>query len=90
VALGNNPCIPYDICVKTFAGLDAGKTLVFYRNCLYDHHLAYYLLYPVDIAFFFFNALQTVFKFHSLRIGLWHMGDWNFIVETPLTAKRRH
>jgi hypothetical protein len=23
VALGNNPCMPYDICVKIFAGLDA-------------------------------------------------------------------
>lgn len=23
VALGNNPCVPYDICVKIFAGLDA-------------------------------------------------------------------
>jgi len=23
VALGNNPCVPYDVCVKTFAGLDA-------------------------------------------------------------------
>ncbi len=23
VALGNNPCMPYDICVKVFAGLDA-------------------------------------------------------------------
>lgn len=23
VALGNNPCVPYDICVRTFAGLDA-------------------------------------------------------------------
>lgn len=23
VALGNNPCLPYDVCVKTFAGLDA-------------------------------------------------------------------
>lgn len=23
VALGNNPCNPYDICVKYFAGLDA-------------------------------------------------------------------
>ncbi len=23
VALGNNPCLPYDICVKYFAGMDA-------------------------------------------------------------------
>jgi hypothetical protein len=23
VALGNNPCVPYDICVNVFAGLDA-------------------------------------------------------------------
>ena len=23
VALGNNTCVPYDLCVKTFAGLDA-------------------------------------------------------------------
>lgn len=23
VALGNNPCMPYDVCVKIFAGLDA-------------------------------------------------------------------
>lgn len=23
VALGNNPCVPYDVCVKSFAGLDA-------------------------------------------------------------------
>ena len=23
VALGNNPCTPYDVCVKYFAGLDA-------------------------------------------------------------------
>lgn len=23
VALGNNPCIPYDICMKVFAGEDA-------------------------------------------------------------------
>lgn len=23
VALGNNPCTPYDVCVKFFAGLDA-------------------------------------------------------------------
>ena len=23
VALGNNPCMPYDLCVKYFAGLDA-------------------------------------------------------------------
>eukprot|EP01039_Chlorochromonas_danica_P002031 gene2031-2214_t len=23
VALGNNPCVPYDVCVKYFAGLDA-------------------------------------------------------------------
>ena len=22
-AMGNNPCMPYDICVKAFAGLDA-------------------------------------------------------------------
>lgn len=21
--IGNNPCVPYDLCVKTFAGLDA-------------------------------------------------------------------
>jgi hypothetical protein len=23
VALGNNPCVPYDVCIKYFAGLDA-------------------------------------------------------------------
>ena len=23
VALGNNPCTPYDVCIKYFAGLDA-------------------------------------------------------------------
>jgi hypothetical protein len=23
VALGNNPCMPYDVCVKYFVGLDA-------------------------------------------------------------------
>jgi hypothetical protein len=22
-AMGNNPCLPYDVCVKPFAGLDA-------------------------------------------------------------------
>jgi hypothetical protein len=23
VAMGNNPCLPYDICVSTFAGSDS-------------------------------------------------------------------
>ena len=27
VALGNNPCTPYDVCVKYFAGVDADIVL---------------------------------------------------------------
>lgn len=39
VALGNNPCVPYDICVNTFAGLDAD--IVHWEQsyfCFHGHH----------------------------------------------------
>ena len=41
VALGNNPCMPYDICVRTFAGEDA-DIVVWEQtyNCGNDKHKA--------------------------------------------------
>ena len=53
-AMGNNPCLPYDVCVRPFAGRDAdivhweqvslhkGRDLSSCIKIIHPHHLAFF------------------------------------------------
>jgi hypothetical protein len=65
VALGNNPCLPYDICAKIFIGLDADIAIWEQSCCCSGQPLEYFIRQAMTIP------THPIIAFSSSSTGKW-------------------
>lgn len=60
VAIGNNPCLPYDVCVHTFAGLQPDivhwEQVSSFSNCYYD---LYFTITTNHMGLIYFSIINA-------------------------------